>query len=698
MPSSLDTSKSRAVPRLSGFFAASSLFLTSCSLITAIDTQPQDPIPLTGEVLEFDITDGALENHFFRQGTVAAHLLTSSGKSPRLIVAFPADNTGVGVWFNDTTEDTQLGVAAGTKVKGIDRLDGMRGVSAQLESSASSLSVHGAVLGNIRTLRNYIYSDLKEMLPEVAYEIDAGPPMILSRTTVDGNHQVQLHLEPKDGTTITAKGDNIEFKAGGSGKISFIATALADNKPLTQLSMAELLNDKAADSPRDRQALAFLASKEKFLAGSWRFLTYFGRDTLLSLRMLMPVLQPAAIEGALGSVLERLQGDGDVAHEEGIGEFAALENKKAKPPPAYLLTPVLDYKMVDDDFLLAPVLVAYLLDTEEGKAGAKAFLARKTDEGGALYSDQLKKNLELVMKRAEPFAMAPSADTLVAIKDGIPVGNWRDSDDGLGGGRKPFDINVALVPAALEAASRLYKSDLLGPADMEAAAKADQFVAAWKMAESYFRITVPVETAKTQVTAYATKVSLDPTVAVATLDSDVVYHGVSVDAAGQAVPVMHTDSGFVMVFTDPPADYLDAVAKQIQRPFPAGLRSEVGVVVANAAYATDPALQDKFSRGAYHGAVVWSWQQALLASGLKRQLARADLPPATVTALKDAETVLWAVINALKDQRTGELWSWQPEGGKVVLQSFGEASGNSDESNAAQLWSTVYLAVQPPAP
>jgi hypothetical protein len=123
----------------------------------------------------------------------------------------------------------------------------------------------------------------------------------------------------------------------------------------------------------------------------------------------------------------------------------------------------------------------------------------------------------------------------------------------------------------------------------------------------------------------------------------------------------------------------------------------VGVVVANAVYG-DAAVQGNFTKGDYHGAVVWSWQQALLATGIKRQLARGDLPDATRMALKAAETALWNVILALKDQRTGELWSWQPQAGKAVLQSFGDASGHSDESNAAQLWSTVYLAVQPPVP
>lgn len=52
--------------------------------------------------------------------------------------------------------------------------------------------------------------------------------------------------------------------------------------------------------------VSFLTYQEKFLAGSWRFLTYFGRDTLISLNLFMDVLTPSATEAAIGSVLERL--------------------------------------------------------------------------------------------------------------------------------------------------------------------------------------------------------------------------------------------------------------------------------------------------------------------------------------------------------------------------------------------------------
>src|SRR5271170_3119666 len=49
--------------------------------------------------LSFDVIEGANLNSFLREGPVAAHLLLRSGLDPRVLVAFPAGNSGVGLWF-----------------------------------------------------------------------------------------------------------------------------------------------------------------------------------------------------------------------------------------------------------------------------------------------------------------------------------------------------------------------------------------------------------------------------------------------------------------------------------------------------------------------------------------------------------------------------------------------------------------------
>jgi hypothetical protein len=643
------------------------------------------------ELLRFDIDEPGVENHFYRRGGVAAHLLASDGAAPRLIVAFPAGNTGMGLWFKADGKPASLRLAKGTRVEGVERAGGMRGVSAHLRSDAARLDVGAAVLGNVRTLRDYVTTGGKMLPPDVANQVERGAALTFRRTSVEGQHHLELRLVPEHGTRIVNRDGRSTLVAGKDGKVSVRVTALIDYQPLTPFAMADLLNASAANRPRDKQALAFLASTENFSAGSWRFLTYFGRDTLLSTQMLLPALQPGAVEAALGSVLERLSPQGIVAHEDAIGEFAVLENRHAAHPPADLQAPIRDYKMVDGDFLLAPVLVSYLLDTPQGQARAAAFLARKTTNGET-YAAQIRKNLDLVLQQAAPFAAEPKFANLIALRDGVPVGNWRDSNNGLGGGRYAFDINVALVPAALKAADRLYRSGLLGDAQ-QAASQAARYGDAWKDTARFFAVTVPADTARKEVAAYAADQGLDGSAAVASITGAVKYDAVSLDADGKPVPVMHSDSGFVLLFGDPAPAYLDAVAAQIVRPFPAGLRTSVGLVVANPAYAPD-AVKQLFTRKDYHGTVVWSWQQAMLASGLKRQLARTDLPAGTRAALKEAQRALWQGILAMRERSSGELWGWQPRNGKAVLTMWDSAEG--DEACAAQLWSTVYLAIKPP--
>ncbi|MDI1428834.1 hypothetical protein [Polyangium sorediatum] len=645
------------------------------------------------ELLRFDIMSGSISNHFYRRGAVAAHLLTTSGAAPRLLVAFPAGNAGLVLGFAPLAQPTAFDLAHSTTLEGVELPDGMRGVTAHLAARAPALRVDHALLAGIRFLRDDMAGGLGPGAPSLAHEVDPGPPLTLRRTMLDGR-RIELRIEPVEGSTLALENNDIVLHAGPSGDLHFFVTALHDEPPLAPFPVEDLLDAQAANDPQARKALAFLAYREKFLAGSWRFLTYFGRDTLLALYMLRPALETPAIEAGLGSVLDRLAPDGEVAHEEAIGEYAAWLHSMATPRPADLRAPVLDYKMIDDDFLLAPMAAAYLLDMPAGSARARGFLARKTPSG-VLYRDALRNNLALVLARAAPYAAHPGPGTLVALKPGLRVGNWRDSEQGLGGGLIPFDVNVALVPAALRAAARLFASDLLGP-DPAAADEARAYADAWKGVERHFRVEIPTATARARVNEYAVSVGLDGAAAVASIDTPVRFFALALDAAGQPIPVMHSDTAFVLLFDEPSPEVLTLVAHELLRPFPAGLHTDVGMLVANPAYAGDAALAAMFTRADYHGTVVWSWQQAAMAAGLSRQLARKDLPAATREALVLAERVLWEGIEATHARRAEELWSWEPAGGKAVLLPFGQARGHVDESNALQLWSTVYLALRPP--
>src|ERR1700738_2011052 len=132
------------------------------------------------------------------------------------------------------------------------------------------------------------------------------------------------------------------------------------------------LNDSAASDAATRDTLTFLTYREKLLAGSWRFDTYFGRDTLMAVRLLMPVLSATAVEAGLSSVLVRLSVQGEVAHEEDIGERAVLDHLQSDGSRS--AAPVFDYKMIDGNYLLAPVASAWLVHDERGRSRAAAFL------------------------------------------------------------------------------------------------------------------------------------------------------------------------------------------------------------------------------------------------------------------------------------------------------------------------------------
>jgi hypothetical protein len=449
---------------------------------------------------------------------------------------------------------------------------------------------------------------------------------------------------------------------------------------------------------RSRQVLTFLSYEEKFLAGSWRFDTYFGRDTLMSLRLLMPALQPEAIERGIMSVLQRLAPDGEVAHEEDIGEFAVLRHRQQGEPAND--APIYDYKMIDDDLMLAPVAAAYLIDQSQVRSHARTFLAR-TLSTGERVGTALLRNFSYVARSARPFSEQPEARNLIGLKPGLNVGNWRDSEDGLAGGRYPFDVNAVLVPAAMTAIVELMKSGVLKPyldaEQVRALAPAQEIADAWTgKAPPLFRVRIANDEARHRIATYAAELGVGSKAALKSVgDEDLMVNAIALDAQYSPIPVVNSDGGFALLLQDPPADEVEQLVRTMLRPFPAGLLTDAGLLVANAAFA-GVNRQRMLDRNAYHGTVTWSWQQALLAAGLDRQLARHDLSEATLKQLRTARQRLWSVIEKTRDLRSSELWSWRYVDGQFQPAPFGQSSSDADESNAAQLWSTVYLAI--PAP
>jgi len=645
----------------------------------------------------FDVVEGQNLNSFFRQGPIAAHLLLRSGHDPRILVAFPAGNSGVGLWFAHLDVQATWRLEGGVSPVILADAKGrpLYGITTEAEVKADSLTPKQAVLSSVRVLRDYQAVGVTPRSVRVDPIVD-GNQITWARDRLDGAAGYRLSLTVTHGSIRAGR-----LVAAADGRIGIRIVAASGETPLTPLGGDALLDGRANADPAARNTLNFLSYREKFLAGSWRFATYFGRDTLMSVKLLMPVLQPDAVDGGLRSVVARLSPQGEVAHEEAIGEYAILSRRGSGGAPSD--APVYDYAMIDGNYMLAPVAAAWLLDDPRGRARAAAFLATPSGRVGDVSETvgaALTRNLKLVIARTTAFTDAPTADHLLALKPGHATGQWRDSNDGLGGGRYPYDVNAVFAPAALSAIHRLMAAGLLAPyltdQDRQAFANAEHMAAVWRdKAPDYFEVIVPADQARREVAAYAQAQGVPDAPALAAIGAGPVrFHALSLNADGSPVSVVNSDEGFDLLFGDPDVGALDGEVATLMRPFPAGLMTDIGLLVADPAYA--PAkTQALFTRNAYHGLVVWSWQQAVLAAGLRRQLQRQDLPAEVRAHLVAADERLWTVIEAQKAMESSELWSWAFADGHYQVVPFGAGVGDADEANAAQLWSSVYLALKP---
>ncbi|OED14670.1 hypothetical protein [Burkholderia sp. A2] len=667
--------------------------LSACNDDDVRSTTP----PSNTAALSFRMDTGGQINAFYRQDKVAAHLLVRSSTKPRLLVVFPAGNSGTGLWFDDTAQPVNWTLDTPPSALSAPDAHGrpLYGIGADVSVDTATLTIRQGVLSNVRFLRDF--NGGATIPPQIltAPTVQGGTAQ-WQRDRLDGAPGYALRITLRDGGSIApaADGKLVLNAPAGSHTLKLHIDALSGETPLSPITHADLFAPSVNPDPVSQNVLEFLSFNDKLLAGSWQYDTYFGRDTLISVRMLMPVLEPAAIEAGLSSVLSRLSADGKVAHEEGIGEFALVDNQKNGRPNDP--TPTYDYKMIDSDYLLAPIAAAWLIDDTRGQARAAAYLAQRGSDGQTNGS-RLVVNLLHVATTAQPFTQQPSVANLIHLRPGEIVGNWRDSTDGLGGGVYPYDVNAVLVPAALRAANAFLARGLLDPyldaGQRATLANTANEAATWEtQAPPLFQVSVPAAQAAADVSAYAPSAGVP---AGAAPNASLAFYALSLDQQGNPIPVMNSDGGFALLFGTPPDDQLQRIVTDVTRPFPTGLVTDVGMLIANPAYA-NPSLWPKFTSSAYHGTVIWSWQQAMWVAGLDRQLARQDLSAATRTLLTQARQTIWQVISNGRDMRTSEMWTWSYVNGKYQTDAFGTRSADATEANAAQLWSTTYLAIRDP--
>lgn len=465
----------------------------------------------------------------------------------------------------------------------------------------------------------------------------------------------------------------------------------------------------------------------------------------------MSLLQSEPIEAAIAGVLERLYVNGtntspvdpvtqgEVCHEETLGDYATfinLGNNRSDlgNDPYYA------YPMVDTGFLLLPTVGHYFLDLDQGQGRSEQFLAMTSGgafTGNMTYAELLDMNVQFVMSASKPFAESPSVENLIHLKYTEPVGNWRDSNMGLGYGTIPFDVNVAFVPGCLRAIERLADAGII---DSGYKSDAQTYAAVWEEhASEYFEVSGPVETMFGRVANYTAWAQLpesynyaegpfnDTAFKVAGAEAVTENHGwlnvdnntltfyaLSLFNDSTPVAVQNSDIGIPLLYANNVSEtFLKAVSDALL-PFPKGLVSPVSLMVANPAMDTNFTNFDTFNRSMYHGTVVWGWQIAMMASGLIRQLSfcdnstlplvdQYDGPGSTpnwcnnqqlVGSLKAGLDRLWQSIEGVGENIWTEVWSYSYSNGEFSVLDLGSIS--TTESNAVQLWSYGRLGLLDP--
>lgn len=270
-----------------------------------------------------------------------------------------------------------------------------------------------------------------------------------------------------------------------------------------------------------------------------------------------------------------------------------------------------------------------------------------------------------------------------------------------------------MVPAALRSIAKLATAGIL---DFNATL-IDLYAQVWEDSTlQFFEVSLPAETARERVEAYASSSETEglPSQS-STIDSDVKYYGLALEGNNNLsnVAVMNTDTCFHLFMLNTTnqsqlTTFINATANSIRRRFPAGLLTDVGMLVANPAYGDNPIYAANWTTNAYHGTVVWSWQLAMMAKGLELQLARCSSPsiPEFCTDdtvhnnVKEAYNALWDVIEANSENLSTEVWSWTYDAGsdKFEYIDLGQlpppAGVSPTESNIVQLWSLTFLAVR----
>ncbi len=339
------------------------------------------------------------------------------------------------------------------------------GVRAEVGTNKPRVVIRGADLGDMRDIREHLGGRAGESgaeAPARGWRTEERPPILRrpdgsvevaweARTQERFTHVMRLSFPRGTAVSWTPEGD-LEVRSA-DGPVAFSLTMTTDHPRRDVLTPEQIFRPEALAELRrrfgrgkDAERLKWLIHTAQLLiypdamyAGSWRFMTYFGRDTLLTMQLLRSALRPEILEGAVQSVLDRVSEAGRVAHEEDL-RWAPSDPRR------------LDHKMADETPMLLAVLPDFL--EELGPEAARDFLQKERDlvreEDGRPVRETNRETLArvagLVLEEARRFDGTPQS----LLAGGQVDFQWRDSRNGLGRGAFAYDVNAVWMPGALK--------------------------------------------------------------------------------------------------------------------------------------------------------------------------------------------------------------------------------------------------------
>lgn len=171
--------------------------------------------------------------------------------------------------------------------------------------------------------------------------------------------------------------------------------------------------------------------------------------------------------------------------------------------------------------------------------------------------------------------------------------DWRDSAAGLGYGIYPFDVECALIPAALRAIATLSSAGILPSNYSNASTYAD----VWEQnAYRFFEVSISPSAATSSLDNYVTAANLSSSLLYGagslnnsqtvslngsqgwsasnqTIGSDSAnstFFGLSIDANGSIVEVQNSDLGFVLLYGNNVSETIMQAVVEALQPYPRG--------------------------------------------------------------------------------------------------------------------------------